>query len=178
MKKIYISKDNTATLMCPHCEKTKVIDTTKYKKREGPIKIQFTFKCRQCYCGTKHAVGCDGTDCLKGHKMAALLERRRYHRKEVDLPGKVIDGRNHIARIKVRNISKKGLLLQIVTPKTFEVGDRLTVAFELDDPQQSKIEKKIVIRKMIPPNLLGVEFSSPEISISPSDKAIGFYLRS
>lgn len=177
MKKIYISSDNTATLTCPHCEKTKVIDTTKYKKREGPIKIQFTFKCRHCYCKNEHAVGCDGTDCRKGHKMVALLERRRYYRKKVDLPGKVIDGRRNIAQIKVRDISKKGLLLQIVTPKTFEVGERLIVSFELDDPQQTRIEKEIVIRKMIPPNLLGVEFTSPESLISSSDKAIGFYLR-
>jgi hypothetical protein len=178
MKKVYISRDNTATLTCPHCEKTKVIDTTKYKKREGAIKIKFTFKCRKCYCGAKHAVGCDGSDCKKGHTMVALLERRRHYRKKVDLPGEVSDGRKNTALIRVRDISKKGLLLQIVTPKTFEVGESLTVSFELDDPQQTRIEKKIVIRKMIPPDLLGVEFTSPEISISHSDKAIGFYLRS
>lgn len=177
MKKVYIDSDNTATLTCPHCEKTKVIDTTKYKQREGPIKIQFTFKCRRCYCGTKHAVGCDGKDCRKGHKMTALLERRRHDRKKVDLPGKVIDGRKNVALIRVLNISKKGLLLQVVSPKTFEVGERLTVSFELDDPLQTKIEKKIVIRKMIPPNLLGVEFTSPEILVGPSDEAIGIYLR-
>lgn len=167
MKKIYISSDNTATLTCPHCEKTKVIDTTKYKKREGPIKIQFTFKCSKCYCGTKHAIGCDGTDCMKGHKMAALLERRRHRRKKVDLPGKVTDERRNTALVKVRDISERGSLLQVVSPKTFDVGERLTVSFELDDPQHTKIEKKIIIRKMIPPNLLGVEFTDPEILPGP-----------
>lgn len=177
MKKVYISSDDTATLTCPHCGKTKVIDTTKYKKREGPIKIQFTFKCRRCYCGTKHAVGCDGTECKNGHKMVALLERRRHYRKKVDLPGKVIDERKNAALIKVRDISKRGLLLQVVSPKTFEVGERLTVSFELDDPRHTKIEEKIIIRKMLPPDLLGVEFAGSEIVISPSGKAIGAYLR-
>lgn len=177
MKKVYISSENTATLTCPHCEKTKVIDTAKYKRREGIIKIKFTFKCRQCYCGTEHAVGCDGTDCKQGHKMVAVLERRRHYRKKVNLPGKVIDGLKNTALINIRDISKKGLLLQVVSPKTFEVGETLTVSFELDDPQQTKIEKKIVIRKMLPPDLLGVEFTSAETLISHSDKAVGFYLR-
>jgi len=177
MKKVYISSDNTATLTCPHCEKTKVIDTTKYKKREGPIKIQFTFKCRQCYCGTKHAAGCHGADCKKGHKMVALLERRGHYRKKVDLPGKVTDERKNAALVKVRDISKRGLLLQVVSPKTFEVGESLTVSFALDDPQHTRIEEKIIIRKMLPPNLLGVEFACSEVLCSPYDKAIGIYLR-
>jgi len=162
MKKVYISNENTATLTCPQCGKSKVIDTSKYKDREGPVKIKFTFKCRKCYCGKEHADGCDGTDCKKGHEMAAFLERRRDHRKKVDLPGKVIDGLKNEAQIKVRDISKKGLLLEIVTPKTFEIGETLTVSFEQDDPKQTKIEKIIVIRKMIPPNLLGVEFTSSD----------------
>lgn len=176
MKKVYISSENTAALSCPHCEKTKIIDTTKYKKREGPIKIKFTFKCRYCYCGKEHAIGCDGTDCKPGHTMVALLERRRHFRKKVDLPGKVTDKRNNVALVRIRDISKKGLLLQVVTPKTFEVGEIFTVLFELDNTQHTEIKKKIVIRKLLPPNLLGVEFTSADTLISHSDKAIGFYL--
>jgi PilZ domain-containing protein len=163
MKKVSVSNENAVTLTCPHCSKTKVIDTTKYKKREGPIKIKFIFKCRQCYCGTEHATSCNGTDCKQGHAMVALLERRRHIRKKVDLPGKVIDERKNVALIKVCNISKKGLLLQVVTPKTFEVGQTLTILFALDNTQKAEIQKKVVIRKMLPPDFLGVEFTSADI---------------
>ncbi len=108
--------------------------------------------------------------------MVALLERRRHFRKKVNLPGKVTDERKNVALIKVRDISKKGLMLQVVSPKTFEVGETLTISFELDDTQHTEIKKKIVIRKMLPPDLLGVEFTSADTLISHSDKAIGFYL--
>jgi len=170
MKKVYIGNENTVTLKCPHCEKTKVVDTTKYEKREGLVKIKITFKCRRCYCGAKHAVGCNGTDCKQGHTMVAWFERRIQLRKKVNLPGKVIDKLNNVAMIKVRDISQKGLMLQVVTPKTFEVGEILTVLFALDDPQNTEINKKIVIRKMRPPDLLGVEFTTADT------KTIGFYL--
>jgi len=76
----------------------------------------------------------------------------------------------------VLDISKNGLLLKLSYPWTFEVGETLTVLFELDDPQRSKINKDVVIRKMIPPDQLGVEFTSADSNISHSDKAIGFYL--
>ena len=109
--------------------------------------------------------------------MVALLERRGHYRKKVDLPGKITDERKNAALVKVRDISKRGLLLQVVSPKTFEVGESLTVLFELDDPQHTKIEEKIIIRKMLPPNLLGVEFDGPEILTGPPHKAIGIYLR-
>ena len=84
MKTIYLSSENKATLVCPQCEKAKVIDASKYLQKEGPIKIKFTFKCRHCYCGDEHADDCDGTDCKQGNTIAALLERRRYYRKNVN----------------------------------------------------------------------------------------------
>ena len=176
MKKIYLNSENKATLVCPQCEKAKVIDATRYLKKDGPIKIKFTFKCRHCFCGTEHAVDCDGTDCKQGHTLVALLERRRHYRKGVNLTGTIRDERGKEALMMVIDISKNGLLLKLNHPWTFEVGETLTVIFELDDPQRSKINKDVVIRKMIPPDQLGVEFTSADNNISHSDKAIGFYL--
>jgi hypothetical protein len=176
MKTIYLSSENKATLVCPQCEKAKVIDATRYQQKEGPIKIKFTFKCRHCYCGTEHALECDGADCKQGHTIAALLERRRYYRKDVNLPGKIRDEHGKEASIKVFDISKKGLLFKLIYPGAYEVGEILTVLFELDDPQRSKINKDVVIRKKIAPDQLGVEFTSADTLISHSDKAIGFYL--
>jgi PilZ domain-containing protein len=176
MKKIYISSENTATLICPHCDKAKVIDATRYLKREGSIKVKFTFKCRHCYCGTEHAVDCDGTDCKQGHTLVALLERRKHFRKEVDLNGKIMDESGNEALINVIDISKKGLLFKLIGSGPYEVGEMLGVSFELDDPQRSKINKDVIIRKKISPDLLGVEFTSAVNLISHSDKAIGFYL--
>lgn len=179
MKTVYISSENTATLVCPQCEKAKVIDATRYLKNEGPIKVKFTFKCRHCYCGTEHAVECDGSDCKQGHTSAVLLERRRHFRKNVNLKGIIRDESGTEALIKVLDISKKGLQFKLIDPVnlgTYELGATLTVSFELDDPQRSKINKDVVIRKIIPPDQLGVEFTSADTFISHSDKAIGFYL--
>ncbi len=176
MKTIYLSSENKATLVCPQCEKAKVIDAAKYLQKEGPIKIKFTFKCRHCYCGAEHAVECNGADCKQGHTIAALLERRRYYRKNVNLTGKIRDERGMEAPIMVLDVSKKGLLLKLNYPGTYEAGETLTVLFELDDPQRSKINKDVVIRKIIAPDQLGVEFTSADTLISHSDKAIGFYL--
>jgi hypothetical protein len=176
MKTIYLNSENKATLVCPQCEKAKIIDAGKYLQKEGPIKIKFTFKCRHCYCGEEHAVDCDGTDCRQGHTIAALLERRRYYRKNVNLNGKIKDERGMESPVKVLDISKKGLLLKLIRQGKYEVGDILTVLFELDDPQRSKINKEVVIRKMIAPDQLGVEFTTRADTYSHSDKAIGFYL--
>jgi hypothetical protein len=76
----------------------------------------------------------------------------------------------------VLDISKKGLLFKLIHPGPYEVGDTLTVLFELDDPQRSKINKDMIIRKIIAPDQLGAEFTSADTLISHSDKAIGFYL--
>jgi len=176
MKKIYISSENTATLICPQCEKAKIIDVTRYMNRKGPVKIKFTFKCRQCFCGTEHALDCNGTECKQGHTIVALLERRRHFRKEVNLGGKIRNARGMEAPVNVIDLSKKGLLFKLIRPEVYELGEVLTVSFELDDPQRSQIKKDVVIRKIIPPDLMGVEFTSAESLISHSDKAIGFYL--
>ncbi len=176
MKKIYISSENTATLVCPQCDKAQILDVTRYKKKEGTIKIKFTFKCRHCYCGTEHAVDCDGTNCKQGNTLIALLERRRHFRKKVNLAGKIWDEDGTEAAVKILDISKKGMQFKVINPGTYEVGKKLTIAFELDDPQRSKINKNLVIRKIIPPDQLGVEFTSADNFISHSDKAIGFYL--
>jgi hypothetical protein len=109
MKKIYLNSENKATLVCPQCDKANVIDATRYLKNDGPIKIKFTFKCRHCYCGTEHAVDCDGTDCKQGHTLVALLERRRHYRKSVNLTGTIRDERGKEALMMVLDISKNGL---------------------------------------------------------------------
>jgi hypothetical protein len=75
----------------------------------------------------------------------------------------------------VLDISKKGLLLRLREPRIYEEGSSLTVSFELDDPQRSKIEKDVIVRKKTAPDQLGVEFTSSD-TYSHADKAIGFYL--
>lgn len=175
MKTIYLTSENKAILACPQCEKTQVIDAAKYLKKDGPIKIKITFKCRHCYCGTEHATDCDGVNCKQGHTVAVLLERRRHYRKNVNLKGVLRDEKAKELSVLVLDISKKGLLLRLSEPRIYEVGSSLTVSFELDDPQRSKIEKDVIVRKKTAPDQLGVEFTSAD-TYSHADKAIGFYL--
>jgi hypothetical protein len=176
MKTVYLNIENKATLVCPQCEKAKIIDASKFVDKDGPIKIKFTFKCRHCYCGTEHADGCDGTNCKQGNTISALLERRKAYRKSVNLSGRIMDEQGKEALVKVLDISKNGLLFKLVDPGiTYEKGETLTVFFELDDPQQSKINKDVVVRKKIGADQLGVEFTRID-AYSQADKAIGFYL--
>ncbi len=176
--KVYVNSDNTATLVCPECQKAKIIDVSKYLKKEGPAKIKFTFKCRRCWCGEQHATTCDGITCRKGNTIVALLERRRHFRKKVSFPGKIWTDQGTEKSVQILDLSKKGLLIRLMTPGTYEAGEILTVSFKLDDPQRSKITKQIIIRKIIAPDQLGTEFTGSGSSISNSDGAIGFYLMS
>jgi hypothetical protein len=175
MKTIYLTSENKAILTCPQCEKTQVIDATKFLKKDGPIKIKITFKCRRCYCGTEHALDCDGVNCKQGHTVAVLLERRRHYRKNVNLQGTIWDDKGKESPVVVLDISKKGLQIKLNRVGNIDVGSSLTVLFALDDPQRSKIEKDVIVRKKTTPDQLGVEFVSSD-TYSSADKAIGFYL--
>ena len=74
----------------------------------------------------------------------------------------------------VRNISRRGIKMEVNTPQEVAVGDQLLIEFHLDDANKSFIKKKGTIRK-IQGREIGVEFVSISLS-DPHDRAIGFYL--
>ncbi len=157
-QKIFISDNNTATLVCPECNASKDTDVTKYKKLERAVRLKI-----KCTCGNSYSV---------------MLERRRYYRKATQLQGNYVyslsSGQQQKGSMTVMDISRGGVKLKFAVLPKIKVGDTFNVEFRLDDKQQSLIRKQVIARNIIDP-FIGVEFSSADSS-DPSDKALGFYL--
>jgi len=71
----------------------------------------------------------------------------------------------------VRNLSRKGLLLEFNSDHDFQVGDTLDVDFRLDDNSRSPVMKVIVVRN-VRERRLGAEFTEA----GAFDKMLGLYL--
>ncbi|MCP4109153.1 MAG: PilZ domain-containing protein, partial [Desulfobacteraceae bacterium] len=146
---------NIATFVCPECQKTILKDVSKYKHINKAVRV----KCR-CSCG---------------HHYSVLLERRKFYRKEANLPGVFIHGpKKFRSPMTVKDLSRRGLKFQLKAGQNFQVGEKLFVEFKLDDRQQSLVKKEIVVKSMIGSSV-GAEFCSMSPS-DPSTQALHFYL--
>ena len=159
--KVFVSQDNTATLICPSCGKFKTVDVAKYVNRAEPVKIKV-----RCSCG---------------HEFSIFLERRQQFRKETSIDGFYTCSSRHTApytghisgKMTVVDISRTGLRLKLNTMPRFTVGDRLQIEFQLNDPHASVIRKEVIVRHL-KGYFVGTEYTSP----LNFDSALGFYLRS
>ncbi len=155
IQKSFVTTDNQATLCCPKCGLTKIIAAGKYQKKKHVIKVR---------CNCKYA-------------FATLLDFRRHYRKEVEFEGTytMIEPAGGIGRLSVLNISRSGVGFAIgftVAGKTaFKVGQRARIEFDLDDKNQTPINKVVVIRT-ISEKYVGCEF----VDHQELDKSLGFYL--
>jgi len=155
---VFVADNNIATLVCPECNASKNTDVTKYKDLEKLVRLKI-----KCTCGSSYSV---------------MLERRRYYRKETNLPGTYVyssaGGQQQKGPMTVTEISRGGVRLKVMVLPKFEVGATFYVEFHLDDKQQSLIKKEVTAR-MLADRFVGAEFCSIDPS-DPSDKALGFYL--
>ncbi len=157
-KKAFINKNNQATFVCPSCGSAKVVDVAKFLAIKKPVRFK-----RKCRCG---------------EVTPFLLERRQYYRKPVDIEGtcRVLKHNGRIA-VRIRNLSRSGLKIDLLEDSDLEIGDKLFVEFRLDNKQRTLIQREVVIRKMSGLSL-GTEFTSRDPG-NPIDKAydlaIGFY---
>lgn len=141
-KKIFVSHDNTITLVCPKCQKVQTTDVSRFMGIDTVVKM----KCR-CSCG---------------HLFFVNLDRRRYIRKGIHIPGVCIFGEgNSKLLVIITDISKAGLKLKMNTPHRFCPGDSFLLEFNLDDRFRSLIKKDVTVRS-IKDIYLGVEFNSSE----------------
>ncbi len=156
-EKIYITEDNTATFICPNCHKVSVKDATRYLEKNKPIRLKV-----KCCCG---------------HTYAVFLEKRRKIRKTADLSGAYTfssfpaDPEKQAGSLRVKNLSYSGLRVQLQAPPLFHVGDTLFIEFHLDDANQSRIRKKVIV-KNIQDLSVGLAYADPQTC----DSALGFYL--
>ena len=154
-KKAYVTDDDKATFVCDVCQHAKTVDVSRYKDL-GKV---LTVKCK-CKCG---------------HRFEVTLEKRGIIRKPVNFAGTY----THITALgdkiedhmTVRNLSRKGLQLELNTDHDFIPGDSLDVDFRLDDISRSPILKTVIVRN-VKGRKLGTEFSEAEAF----DKMLGVYL--
>lgn len=139
-QKVFININDTATFRCPKCERTKTTDVSKYKTCDKAVHVN----CK-CPCG---------------HTYKVLLERRRHIRKPLNLNGTFehMDKANR-GRIKIKDMSRSGLRLEVLDPNDFTPGDRLKLTFKLDDEEQTAIIREVSV-KTIKEKYIGVKFDS------------------
>lgn len=141
-QKVFISNEDKATFICPECKRSKTTSVSKYKAWETAVRVN----CK-CPCG---------------HTYSVLLERRKHVRKPLNLPGTYqLLNKNNRGRMKVVDMSRSGLRLEVFYPKDFAPGDRVRLTFNLDDPDQTTIIKEVHVRS-VKNNFIGVEFISFE----------------
>ncbi len=138
--KVFINADNKATFKCPTCGRTKSADVSRYKTCENAVHVSI-----KCSCG---------------HEQTVLLERRKHIRKPVNLSGSFqhLDKENR-GRIKIVEMSRSGLRIEVFNPSDFNIGDRLKLTFKLNDEEQTSIVREVFI-KSIKDKFIGVEFTS------------------
>jgi len=147
-----------ATFVCPECNLSTTKEASQYNKLDKEVRFKI-----KCTCGYSYSV---------------LLERRKQFRKETNFLGKYIHhpspGQVKEGSLRVKNISRSGLKLDLNTMPVIAIGSELSVEFNLDDKQKTLIKKGIII-KTISDTIVGGEFCSFDASDS-ADKALGFYL--
>jgi hypothetical protein len=154
---VYITSNNTAVFRCPHCQRTKNVDISTFKDLNQPLRFKV-----KCPCG---------------QITVSVIEKRRRYRKETDLVGTYVHYVNGQPKgkgsLRVKDLSTSDLKLMITSSEPLAIGDVLQVSFQLDNPQRSLVQKKVVVQNIGLP-YVGVEFAPTEAL----DKALGFYLRS
>lgn len=174
MRTLYVNEENNVVLVCPGCEKTKVFNINDHDFPDGPLKLTYRFRCDDCTCGHKDCKECIKNPCTLGHVNTVRLERRRYIRKETELTGIFTVGKNDRLPVIIMDLSRTGALIHHSVPGCLKVGDRGLLDFQLDDPQNTRVQKGVeVIRDLS--NNMALRFLESE-SFSVADKAIGFYL--
>ena len=157
-QKIFLSGKDTASFTCPKCHVSKEADVTRYKRIATSVNLKV-----KCSCGNEYSV---------------MLERRKYYRKETNIPGKFgffsLAGEDQKGSITIMDISKGGLKFKMATQPIFNKGDILEVEFILDNKDKTHIRKQVFVRN-VKDSFVNVEFCSFDAD-DTGDKAIEYYL--
>jgi len=157
--KAFINSENKATITCPLCQKSITKDMSRYKDADKFIKLK-----AHCSCG---------------HTYAVFLERRKQYRKGVEFRGIY---KHHVPHAASRNaeqwgamtvvdISRTGIRMKLGVSPRFQVGDRISVEFRLDDANNSLIQRDVIVQ-----NIKGFHVGAHYASPQSYDNIIGFYL--
>ena len=153
IQKVFISKENTVTILCPHCGMIKTVNVAKLKDKisNAPIKVKCT--CKSIF--------------------RIIVEFRKEYRKSTHLEGHYSSlpaGREWDKMI-VKNISRTGIGFTSLSMHSLNKNDKIRIKFALDDRKRSEIDKEIIVR-MVNNKYIGGKFVDSDLF----DKALGFYL--
>lgn len=174
MKTVYINSDNTVVLTCPGCDKAKKVDVSSYMRSDGPISFTYRFQCDACRCGHSSCRECIRENCTLGHVNTVQVERRKTVRKGLSLSGLFQPNAKESIKIKILDISRKGVRVEFVGHILADQGGKGIVDFLLDDPNGTRVRKSARVERC--EGKEAVLVFQEDQSFSAADKAIGFYL--
>ncbi len=142
VQKVYVSNDSLGEFVCPKCGKTKIADVSKFKNYHRAVKIKV-----RCVCGHSHFV---------------LLERRKYFRKKVKMPGSCVWG-NGEDEIKIPmtvvDLSCYGLRCEMMGSRSLDIDGELLVEFHPSKKKEKVLVRRDVIIRNITDSHIGAEFN-------------------
>lgn len=135
--KVYINQGNEGEIICPLCDKTRSVNVTNQRIPKKPIKVK----------------------CTCGHTFTIVLEYRKYHRKTVSIPGKLldVDSKDEVAEILITSVSVTGVGFELTGITRVNLEDVFEIVFTLDDDFASVVNEEIVIKR-VDGNHIGGEF--------------------
>ena len=143
--RIFINDRGEGTFICPACNNGVIRDLSQFSQAQEAVRL----KCK-CSCGNVYRV---------------LLERRRHFRKPVNLVGMFFwggsEGPSMKGLIKIRDISRSGIRFSVNSIPEFNVGDKLTIEFTLDDDEHSQIRETGIVQR-IQSNIVGLDFKTTD----------------
>jgi hypothetical protein len=114
--------------------------------------------------------------CRCGWVFHAILETRRFYRKQVNLRGHYAKlGHRNYGPMIVENLSMSGIGFRLRVQHALEIGDRVRVKFVLDNRLQTEIVTDITVKiviKQATGTFIGGEFCN----ITMSYKELAWYL--
>jgi hypothetical protein len=149
VKKLYVTGDNEATIVCDSCGKWKRVNVARYLDLNRPVKIK-------CTCEAVFSV---------------TFEKREFYRKHVNLYGTCSMHGMGEEEIFIKDISRGGLGF-MMDRGPIKKGDTMTVEFVLDNNERSTISEDVIVRS-VRDRFVNAEFVSP---CEHTKKVLGFYL--
>jgi len=154
VQKVFISGKSEALIVCQKCGQAKTIQADAATLRGKTAQI----RCKAC-----------------GNSFQVVFEARGRYRKDTALEGhyfkKSGDG-EQFGRMVVYDLSMGGLRFEPLGKASFQVGDVLSVVFQLDDAEKSTVRANVIVKR-IGEHDVGVEFAMLDEHMR---KLLGFYL--
>lgn len=148
---VYTNPEDKATLTCPHCTTTRVINVANYKQLHIPIEVA----------------------CVNGCRFTVLLNTRTFYRKAVNLRGTYIQSATGVSgSMCVENLSLPGIGFRTSLPPRMQLEDMIELRFVLDNARHTEICIAVVV-KWVQDRYIGAEYCD----ISAYKRELGFYLR-